>query len=424
MNAAVNLADPEAVFAALELGEAYAPWKATWAKSQPDFPAGGISWLSDGFVAEACRTLKMRTDAAEAYRAGAAWLRGNAPASRLAWHGHYLLFKAPREELTTTGRWQLPPGALGEASALFLGLVLLSGHTLVRERHAARGIPEAITLDTLSDLELWTHEYRRKHGRWGFNTWGWLRLHFTCDLFKLGRLQFNFGRCHFHMHAFRHKATRRVLVMAEDGQRFRADGQYWNADGREATDGVWTSRFECDGKVMRGNRITARGAAVREPLELPVAEWTKVFGRDDTSLGIHIAATGPMDHGECGESMRQAVEFFPKHFPEFRLTGFTCSSWLLDRQFEDHLPAHSNIVRFLQEYHLLPYPKASDGQHMERVFDGPIEDLEKAPQDSSLRRAMVKFMKEGGHWRSMGCIYLPEDLAWGTQVYRKMEAGQ
>ncbi|GMV82691.1 MAG: hypothetical protein AMXMBFR7_38750 [Planctomycetota bacterium] len=414
-----EFANPAEVFEALGLGAEFEPWKASWASSQATYPARReIPWLTEAWVAEACAALKMPADAAEAFQLGRAWLAQHPAARRLAWHGHDLLFHAPADTLQASGRWGVLPESLGDGARMFQGLVLLSGHRIVRQRHAARGIPETITLDTLSDLELWTREYKRQTGHWGCRQFGWLRHHFTCDLFKLGRLQFNFHPCRFHVHVLRHTPTGRVVALAEDGQRFRADGQYWNADRTEAED-FWTSRFECDGRFIRGNRIDPAGFAVREPVELPVDEYRKEFGWGDHALGIHIAASGPMDHAACGDSMRQACDFFPRHFPEYRVRGFCCSSWLLDAQFEAHLAPESNIVRFLREYYLLPLPGANDEQHFERVFDGPVTDPDRAPQNSSLQKAMIRHVKQGGRWRGMGCFYLPEDLNWGQQVYRR-----
>jgi hypothetical protein len=56
--------------------------------------------------------------------------------------------------------------------------------------HAARGVPEEISRDTLADFGRNLAINRRVHGRFGMDTWPWLAHHFAGRLFQLGRLQY------------------------------------------------------------------------------------------------------------------------------------------------------------------------------------------------------------------------------------------
>jgi hypothetical protein len=174
---------------------------------------------------------------------------------------------------------------------------------------------------------------------------------------------------------------------------------------------VWKAEFVKDGETIRGFPISPKGFAERRLTELPADEWEEILRIGDPTLAVHIDASGPMEHEACGDSIHQALEFFPKNFPEFSFRAFTCDSWLLDRQFEDHLPETSNIVRFLRRFYLLPLQGASDRQTMERVFDGPIENLDTAPQKTSLQRVIVGRLKRGGCWRDATGLIFPEDFA-------------
>ena len=55
-----------------------------------------------------------------------------------------------------------------------------------------------------------------------------------------------------------------------------------------------------------------------------------------------------------------------------------------------------------------------------RVFDAaPDADLDTLPQTTSLQRAVIGHMKQGGHWRGTGGVIIPDDhLRWGDQTYR------
>ncbi len=307
------------------------------------------------------------------------------------------------------------------AAPLFHVYALLSALDAIRSYHRERGVDEAITRDTLSDLLLWLRHFHSLHNRWGFGQFGWLSGHFTGELFKLGRLQFKFETFTYPLRAYRHRQSRKLVVICEPGLQFREDGQFADADGRSAPV-AWTATLEENGDAVTATPITPLGKAAREQISLPKAEWERVLGKGDPTLGIHIAATGSMEHAACGESFAMATTFFPRHFPERPFKVFTCTSWLLDPQLAEHLPAASNITRFLKEFYLHPVPKATGNQTFERVFGfgvKPDANLATLPRKSSLQRQIIQHLESGGHWRSGGALFFPEDLAWGTQCYQK-----
>lgn len=60
----------------------------------------------------------------------------------------------------------------------------------VLEKNGALGIPREQTIATLRDVNVWLDGYYEMKGVRGFCEYCWLRLHFTGDLFQIGRLQF------------------------------------------------------------------------------------------------------------------------------------------------------------------------------------------------------------------------------------------
>jgi hypothetical protein len=387
-----------------------AAWMATLAAR----PAGAPAFFCDDYVRESCRSLAMGADVEAALVAGAAALRTCEAACRLAHFVHHCdAFKS--FPMSAQGRLECPGGAL------FWALLFLSRLGKIREFHRARGVSDEISRDTLSDLELWIREHKRLKGEWGMNMPWWIANHFTGRIFKLGRLQFETHVFHDELAAYRNTTTRQVIVFAVAGE-FRADGQYASADGGRGA-AAFSTTFTDDGTTISGHPISQRGFVLREKIDLPASQWMRILGHGDPVLGIHIPATGPMDHAACGESMRRAGPFFATHFPDRPFTALTCSSWLLDPQLEQYLPAESNLVRFLSEFYLYPTPGASNHQTYERVFDDAKIEIPTAPQRSSLQRAIVQHVNAGGRWRSGGALYFPEDLGWGEQVYRRRTAG-
>ncbi len=56
--------------------------------------------------------------------------------------------------------------------------------------YAQQGIPSEVAAATLSDLEIWMHDYFRQSGQWGLTEAAWVAMGFACKVFRLGRLQF------------------------------------------------------------------------------------------------------------------------------------------------------------------------------------------------------------------------------------------
>lgn len=415
-----KLADAVHLCAALGVPAPGDEFKAAFAETQQRFSSQSVSEMLAA-VDAAMRAGIYKTDAGAAVVQAAGALRQNPALARLAWHCRVQMASAPWGGKCELGQWPNLPETLGEPGRLFYAVVLLACVPAIRKFHAERAIPDDVSFDTLSDLELWTIEYKRLHGQWGFAQRGWLSNHFSGRLFKLGRLQFESHPFGGRVHAFRNVRDRRLVVFPAAGMKFRVDGYFDGVNGRHDPQ-AWTSSFTCDTKVIRGHPVDpARGVAKRETLELPVSEWTCVLTQHDPCLGVHIAATGPMGFEECGESFRRAKAFFPKHFPERTFKAFTCSSWLLDAQFQDYLKPDSNIVQWLREWYLYPYRNASDSQHIQRVFDEKFDrvNLDANPQKSSVQRAIVEHMKRGKDWIMGASIYMADDLDWGKQVYRK-----
>jgi hypothetical protein len=288
--------------------------------------------------------------------------------------------------------------------------------------HDARGIGLDVTIDTLSDLETWLQEYHRRHGRWNFTRIGWMVHHLRGRLLKLGRLEYLPGSYYHPLRWYRQRGSGKVLALVEEGALLRSDGQFASADGGEVREGLWRARLEETAGSVTGNPVFPWGKALPRTVVLDARDWHEVLRRGDPVMTVHIPATGPMDPASCGASFRQAVEIYRERYPELRYRAFTCDSWLLDPQFELLEPAPANICAFVREWYLHPTEGAAEGGTLQRLFDlfgsGKV-DLETAPRETSLQRAAVAFMREGGHLRGGGGVVFQDDLPWGRQVYRR-----
>lgn len=115
------------------------------------------------------------------------------------------------------------------------------------------------------------------------------------------------------------------------------------------------------------------------------------------ALATHIPESGPLSPDACDASFDRAAPFFARHFGvDYRVA--TCTSWLMDPQLAEYLPAGSNILRFQRRFQ--PRGRTLPGDHdiVEFVFRRVDADLDALPQNSTLRRAVVAHLRAGRHW--------------------------
>jgi hypothetical protein len=86
------------------------------------------------------------------------------------------------------------PAEYGATGRYFYVFVFLGVLPHVRRFHAERGVPDAVSWDSLADLGEEVALYRREFGVGGLRTQWWLIHHLRGVLYRLGRLQFDMWR--------------------------------------------------------------------------------------------------------------------------------------------------------------------------------------------------------------------------------------
>jgi hypothetical protein len=231
------------------------------------------------------------------------------------------------------------PEQLDAAGRLFWVYVYLAATPAIRAWHTQRGVPDAVSWDTLADLGRHIALARGRNGRPGLDTQWWLTLHFRGALFALGRLQFN---------PFR-------LSTGPAGPLF------------------WYSAPD-------------------------VARMGPAFAPGAPALGVHIPDSGPLLPADCSASFAAADTFFPTHFPEHATRLAVCTSWLLDDQLTEYLPEDSNIIRFQRRFELVPGVRESDSSAFHFVFGKSVEAARGIQPSTTLEHALVDHLAAGRHW--------------------------
>ncbi|HEX2222161.1 MAG TPA: acyltransferase domain-containing protein [Candidatus Limnocylindria bacterium] len=239
--------------------------------------------------------------------------------------------------------WPAAPASERGGARYFHVYAYLAALGDVRRWHAARGIPDDVSWASLADLGAHVALHRRIHGVGGLDAPGWLTGHFRGAIYRLGRLQF---------------------------ERFRID------PGRSGAGPMFWYDDADAGRLGPG------------------------FRRGDPALSIHVPEDGPLSPDACDRSLAWARDFFPRHFPEERFRIAVCTSWLLDDQLAEVLPANANIVRFQRRYRLVPGALPDDESVIRFVFRREAPRVDELPRRTRLERAIVDGLRAGRHCHS------------------------
>lgn len=391
-------------------------WRAGWEEAQASFP-GELAFTTDDFLDEVNGVCGYAEDILAALRAVMAVVRGDEGLSRLAWLWHVLAFHSAEEP--NPYNWPRP-AVMGAWAEMFPAVVLLSGLPRLFALHRERVLPVLVTRDTCRDLEIWMRHALRYTGAWGFTRLAWMMNHCAGRLYRLGRLQFVHRPFTGGVRAYRHRQHGQVLALSEPGICYRRDGLVNGTNGR-LDEEAWTAMLEITAQTVHGYPMHPAGHALATPVTLSPAEWEPLFAPGDAGLEMHIPADGKMDIDACGDALQQALAFYPRYFPELPpARAFFCCSWLLDAQYEQLLPAESNIVRFLREFYCYPIP-SDDSDPFFRVFGPNLTDRGTAPRDTTLRRAMLDFTAAGHGLHMAAGIISIAGLEWGSGQFRRMK---
>jgi hypothetical protein len=113
------------------------------------------------------------------------------------------------------------------------------------------------------------------------------------------------------------------------------------------------------------------------------------------AINVHIPSGAPLRIEDVRASMQEAAKFYGRHFPGGNVP-FVCNSWLLFPGHKEMLPESSGIRQFMEEFTLLNAYEEPQRQNLWRLFlTDNVWELDELPQDTSLQRAYVAWLKAG-----------------------------
>ncbi|WP_168121500.1 acyltransferase domain-containing protein [Paenibacillus sp. HB172176] len=299
--------------------------------------------------------------------------------------------------------------SLGTGSGLYAVLLVVLLLDWTKAYYRSLELPQELLLHTMDDLRIWMKHYEKSHGAAGLDNLPWLLYHIGGRLFRLGRLQFVMEKFRHPVKVLRNKQDKEdLIVLSEAGVEFRSDGLVNGTNRKEQSEGSWTAAYKRTDKAYIGHVIRPDGTANPSLIEAPGSEYELALERDNLVLDVHIPEGSRMSRDACIASMKEATAFYRHYFPNRKPFAFTCSSWLLDAQFEKILPATSNIVNFQRLFHLFPL-LSDEGETYSRVFGSAKLDRKTASRDTGLRRAILDYADDGGMLHGAGGFRLLDE---------------
>lgn len=368
----------------------------TWELSQRCFPVGTLFFLKDNFIQDVIKTAGLRPEAQPKFIADAVTIRSSNPLSRLAWHYHWFMHVASKNDKAGITLTFPKPGELPGISFIS-GLVIMAALPRLKAFYLEHGIPLNILQDSATALDIWAEDHFLKHGEWGCDGhWGWIVQFTLPNLFRLHRLEFQFANYSNPFLFFKNNITGRIAAFPPPELNVNQDGFFCQPNEKTA---FITARTLNDTTVT-GFPVTEKGVIGQHPVTLQLNEWKLLFHDGDPMLNIHIPACAPLSFDECKAGINKARDFFPRYFPDFDFKGFQCGSWLLDPTLNLSLPPTSNILRFQSLFFKYPATDGSNWQIRQRVFGNPDLSMDQVPQKTSLQIKTKQRILNGPNFRN------------------------
>lgn len=139
-------------------------------------------------------------------------------------------------------------------------------------------------------------------------------------------------------------------------------------------------------------------------------ETSKKDGKD--MVNIHIPAGTKLNVYENLKSFKGAIDFFEKHYPEFKPEGMMCESWLLSNEIEEVMGGPTNISRFgdMFDKYSIGDERGDAVFRFVYNFAAPYPPIEDVPENTTLQRKLKAYMLSGKRVYAMGGTISKEKL--------------
>lgn len=125
---------------------------------------------------------------------------------------------------------------------------------------------------------------------------------------------------------------------------------------------------------------------------------------ESKAVNVHIPRTlTHLTPESCDDAFAMAKEYFAGEVGQD--CPFICHSWMLYPDNKHILPETTNVHRFMSRFDIFDHADDPELEDLWRIFDTDEKDPDRLPTDTTMRRAYVNHLKNGGK------------LGWGHGVF-------
>jgi hypothetical protein len=208
-------------------------------------------------------------------------------------------------------------------------MILIYKMAALLDAYEAKGFPDEVLLDTLSDVTLRQRMYLKQYGKLGLSDEDvmWLQHIYRLNIFKLGALQFEIAPMKY---------------------------------------------------------LTSKGLIYFD-------EFSKKLPEGAPVLNVHIRRGIDLSAEAVDQSFRRAERFFTKYYSEYDFVAYTCYSWLLYSGNQQLLPSSSRILAFAGRFDLIGESQAND-MAIQYIYGKSYRAKKNYPRETSLQKNALKNM--------------------------------
>ncbi|MBO4808405.1 MAG: hypothetical protein J5537_05130 [Lachnospiraceae bacterium] len=343
---------------------------------------------------------------------------------------------------------ELMPNCLGKYNEAYGFLVLLACVPVSKKEMDRRGIPEHYYEDIPHRMLRDQLKRYIETGKIDVLDMPWKMNFYTLTIFLLDRFLFIPYEHGEGFEMYRNKTTGKVIALNDAGNIYDSEGQVlkWKVseewDEPEVDEEVKeekeydpnsghvlatrpakdprtfvTVKNETEDEIT-GNYMNPIGYTEEKMITIKKSEYEKVLKRGDYLIALHIPGGEGYTPERMQNSMRLALEFFAKYYPELDMKGFWSSSWLYDKRLELIIGKNKNITNC--QNLMFRYSDGENGHmlyiHLYRDMDNIVTEY---PCETSLQKGARDFLLEGGRFCTTGMMILKEEALNGEFYFTK-----
>lgn len=298
--------------------------------------------------------------------------------------------------------FELPKAPEGEdlfPYEIMIGLATFSRVDYTYNTLRSKGIPADMIQTILGYYSSGLHAHSGYHGREGYENFRWQQKIADAHLLPIGRFNIEIAATFpAKAQVFMNKDGEQV-ALAHDLELHRS-GFPLGSRFYKDEEGAYTANVEETEDQYIGYPFLESGYVSAEKITLKKSEWQKKLSFGDKAVALHIPAKRRFTPDIVDESLKEAIEFVKKYYPEEWTGVFRCHSWMCDPQLIELLPETSNVAHFCKRFKALAVKSKGHGV-LQFIFMTKEEepDYDALPEDT----AMMRIFKE--HYKSGKAIY-------------------